>query len=220
MGVFNTAMISIVIFAVTCDMGDCQRRRARTNPLGPLLQSLLGGNQGTCLNEDAVLPTNLLASILQNPQLRSNLNLVAQPRLRQAQPYLEAVNPCVDVPQRVIVNPGCAGPKINVPCQNVNVPLQTINVPCQNVPAPVRNIVIPASNFVVPTPNIQVPCMEQPCACTYTGIAPQALVNPFLPAASPVSAIAPPTSNLLPPANLNQCRCNFLRKIPIPPPCL
>ncbi|KAJ2938198.1 hypothetical protein O0L34_g18537 [Tuta absoluta] len=45
-------------------------------------------------------------------------------------------------------------------------------------------------------------------------------VNPFLPAASPVSAIAPPTSNLLPPAEINRPRCNFLRKIPIPPPTL
>ncbi|KAI5643707.1 hypothetical protein NE865_04298 [Phthorimaea operculella] len=45
-------------------------------------------------------------------------------------------------------------------------------------------------------------------------------VNPFLPAASPMSAIAPPTSNLLPPAEINRPRCNFLRKIPIPPPTL
>ncbi|XP_026316375.1 uncharacterized protein LOC113227623 [Hyposmocoma kahamanoa] len=49
---------------------------------------------------------------------------------------------------------------------------------------------------------------------------PAPLVNPFLPAASPVSALAPTTSSLLPPADYNNCRCNFLRKIPIPPPSL
>ncbi|PZC74155.1 hypothetical protein B5X24_HaOG208227 [Helicoverpa armigera] len=44
------------------------------------------------------------------------------------------------------------------------------------------------------------------------------LANPFLPAASPVSALAP-FSPLLPPANTCS-RCQYLKKIPIPPPCI
>lgn len=44
------------------------------------------------------------------------------------------------------------------------------------------------------------------------------LNNPFLPAASPVSALAP-FNPLLPPAS--PCsRCQYLKKIPIPPPCI
>lgn len=57
-----------------------------------------------------------------------------------------------------------------------------------------------------------------PAPCPYPN--PPPLINPFLPAASPVSAIAPPTSSLLPPADIRGSRCNFLRKIPIPPPSL
>uniref|UniRef100_A0A2A4JZM5 Uncharacterized protein n=1 Tax=Heliothis virescens TaxID=7102 RepID=A0A2A4JZM5_HELVI len=44
------------------------------------------------------------------------------------------------------------------------------------------------------------------------------MANPFLPAASPVSALAP-FSPLLPPANTCS-RCQYLKKIPIPPPCI
>ncbi|CAH2249605.1 uncharacterized protein LOC120625418 [Pararge aegeria] len=64
--------------------------------------------------------------------------------------------------------------------------------------------------------SMPIPAQER-FECPYAS--PKALVNPFLPAASPVSALAPPTSNSLPPATL-QGRSQFLRKIPIPPPTL
>ncbi|XP_048002387.1 uncharacterized protein LOC125238938 [Leguminivora glycinivorella] len=51
-------------------------------------------------------------------------------------------------------------------------------------------------------------------------VAPASMVNPFLPAASPMSALCPPTSSILPPADPRLARSQFLRKIPIPPPCL
>ncbi|XP_063391417.1 uncharacterized protein LOC134676970 [Cydia fagiglandana] len=49
-------------------------------------------------------------------------------------------------------------------------------------------------------------------------VSPAPMVNPFLPAASPISALCPPTSSILPPANPALARSQFLRKIPIPPP--
>ncbi|CAH0404361.1 unnamed protein product [Chilo suppressalis] len=73
-------------------------------------------------------------------------------------------------------------------------------------------------------PSVPVP---QPCQTPVVRAVPEVypaapvpMVNPFLPAASPVSAIAPPTSSLLPPMDPTQVRSHFLRKIPIPPPSL
>ncbi|CAG9573493.1 unnamed protein product [Danaus chrysippus] len=42
-------------------------------------------------------------------------------------------------------------------------------------------------------------------------------VSPLLPAASPVSAIAP-FSKFLPPAQLDKCDSLFVKRVPIPPP--
>lgn len=52
------------------------------------------------------------------------------------------------------------------------------------------------------------------CGCS----APAPLVNPYLPSQSPVSALAPTTSNCLPAMIPTGSRSNYLRKIPIPPP--
>ncbi|XP_061726702.1 uncharacterized protein LOC133532169 [Cydia pomonella] len=80
---------------------------------------------------------------------------------------------------------------------------------CPNIPSlPVSPSVLPAIN----APPFGVPCLP--------GIAPLGLINPFLPPASPISALAPTVSSLYPPINPCNCGCKYLKKIPIPPPCL
>ncbi|CAG4963826.1 unnamed protein product [Colias eurytheme] len=44
------------------------------------------------------------------------------------------------------------------------------------------------------------------------------IISPMLPAASPVSALAPPFLESLPPASHCYCACQYLKKMPIPPP--
>lgn len=77
------------------------------------------------------------------------------------------------------------------------------NVPVANYPSQLVNAPVIASY-----PN------GKPCACG----APAGLVNPYLPPQSPVSALAPTTSNCLPAMVPTSSRCNYLRQIPIPPP--
>ncbi|KAL0809564.1 hypothetical protein ABMA28_011097 [Loxostege sticticalis] len=106
--------------------------------------------------------------------------------------------------------------RLPLPRQIVSQPV----APCQEVYPPV---VAPTVIQEKVYPSLPIP---QPCAVGTPVVpevypsAPVPLVNPFLPAASPVSAMAPPTSSLLPPVNPTQVRSHFLRKIPIPPPCL
>ncbi|XP_031770348.2 BCL-6 corepressor-like protein 1 [Galleria mellonella] len=111
----------------------------------------------------------------------------------------------VHVPQQVIGQPiiqEVAMPMPVAPCLS---PMQEVySMPA--VPYPVQMV----QNKVYPY------AFPSPCSCP----SPAPLVNPFLPAASPVSALAPPTSNMLPPINPTQVRSHFLRKIPIPPPSL
>lgn len=117
--------------------------------------------------------------------------------------------------------------QLNVP---QNVELISNVLPIQNSPAPqnveVISNVLPLQNsatimskFTMPnqpmTRESQAPLTKE--VCPYAS---QGLVNPFLPAASPISALSPPTSNLLPSAFPMQSRGHFLRKIPIPPPTL
>ncbi|XP_059062619.1 uncharacterized protein LOC131855377 [Achroia grisella] len=103
--------------------------------------------------------------------------------------------------------------------QIIEVPaIQEIAVPMPMAPcvSPVPEVFsVPCSQPVVPNKVYPYP-YSAPCAYP----APAPIVNPFLPAASPVSAMAPPTSNMLPPVNPTQVRSHFLRKIPIPPPSL
>lgn len=66
----------------------------------------------------------------------------------------------------------------------------------------------------------QIQTVNQCCQPPIPYTCPAPLVNPFLPAASPVSAMAPPTSNLLPPVNPRINKSQFLRKVPFPPPCI
>lgn len=46
------------------------------------------------------------------------------------------------------------------------------------------------------------------------------VANPFLPIASPVSPYMQPISPCLPQASPCNNRCQYLKKIPIPPPCI
>ncbi|XP_031770404.2 uncharacterized protein LOC116413772 [Galleria mellonella] len=71
--------------------------------------------------------------------------------------------------------------------------------------------------FLPPLPVMQPPL----CDLAYTELAmPVGLASPFLPAASPVSALAPTLSPLLPAACPCNCRSHYLKKIPILPPCI
>ncbi|XP_050558546.1 uncharacterized protein LOC118280006 [Spodoptera frugiperda] len=116
------------------------------------------------------------------------------------------------------------------PCGNpapvplpVPVPAVLPGRPCANPPL---NAIVPACGCgnPAPLPVLKTPLGYEPAfnpvieAPLPLSLASLALGNPFLPAASPVSALAP-FSPLLPPANTCS-RCQYLKKIPIPPPCI
>ncbi|XP_022817337.1 classical arabinogalactan protein 3-like [Spodoptera litura] len=102
----------------------------------------------------------------------------------------------------------------------VSVPAMLPGRPCANPPLPA---IVPACGCgnPAPLPVLKTPLGYEP-AFNPVIEAPLplslAIGNPFLPAASPVSALAP-FSPLLPPANTCS-RCQYLKKIPIPPPCI
>ncbi|XP_063391635.1 uncharacterized protein LOC134677108 [Cydia fagiglandana] len=74
---------------------------------------------------------------------------------------------------------------------------------------------LPVSQSILPAIN------APPFGASFLpGIAPLGLINPFLPPASPISALAPTVSSLYPPINPCCCGCKYLKKIPIPPPCM
>lgn len=75
------------------------------------------------------------------------------------------------------------------------------------IPAPMTKVVAqPSCGCLDALPNLELPLpLGLPIG------------NPFLPAASPVSALAP--YSMLPPA-CPCSRCQYLKKIPIPPPCI
>ncbi|KAH9645981.1 hypothetical protein HF086_014186 [Spodoptera exigua] len=110
----------------------------------------------------------------------------------------------------------------NCPCGNpapVPVPAILPGRPCANPPLPA---IVPACGCANPAlPIMKTPIAFEPAFNPVIEAPlplPLAIGNPFLPAASPVSALAP-FSPLLPPANTCS-RCQYLKKIPIPPPCI
>ncbi|XP_063544425.1 uncharacterized protein LOC134752678 [Cydia strobilella] len=89
------------------------------------------------------------------------------------------------------------------------IPIGLPSCNCATIPSlPVSPSILPAIN----APAFGAPFLP--------GIAPLGLINPFLPPASPISALAPTVSSLYPPINPCYCGCKYLKKIPIPPPCL
>ncbi|XP_032525109.2 uncharacterized protein LOC116776115 [Danaus plexippus] len=123
--------------------------------------------------------------------------------------------PTIPSPHMAVPNVPVVQPPLAVPSGPVAFPSGPVAYPSGPVAFPSGPVAFP------PVPEITIPCpvppvLQEPCPCRE----PAALVSPFLPAASPVSAMAPPTSNLLPPVIPSQNRHHFLRKIPIPPPTL
>ncbi|XP_038217585.1 uncharacterized protein LOC119836353 [Zerene cesonia] len=123
----------------------------------------------------------------------------------------------MNIPE-VGVNVPCNRPEVitNLPCKRPEI---LTNIPC-NRPEILTNVPMRRPEVIhVPVPY-PVPVRES-CPVKESCLPPSLpLSSPFLPAASPVSAWAPPTSSLLPPVIPSQTRNHFLRKIPIPPPCI
>ncbi|CAB3223136.1 unnamed protein product [Arctia plantaginis] len=120
-----------------------------------------------------------------------------------------------------------ASPKMAIAAAPFEVPL-----PKMAIPAAYELSVQPAfpNMAVMPAPYelaLPLPLPNPSCGCLETALEKPIpefalpgfpLHNPFLPAASPVSAMAP-FNPLLPPAT--PCsKCQYLKKIPIPPPCI
>lgn len=110
------------------------------------------------------------------------------------------------------------------PCQTERmVPVEIVqqtNLPIYPIaPAP-QVLYQPNTEFVVPISRSAPNLVFERQGCSFVGPSPSPIINPLLPAASPVSAWAPPTSSRLPPIDPTQIRSHFLRKIPIPPPTL
>lgn len=195
----------------------CQRQcRSRSNPLNSLLKNVLSPGNLELLkqrkvaaarnNYPNVLPNIVPANVLPNAYMPPN---VLPNSYIPANMLPNSYIPANMLPNSVI--PANMLPNSYIPTNMLpNVPI----CPKQVKPRLVEAVDVPKRICANPVP-IQAPVVikEQPAL-------PAPLINPFLPAASPVSALAPTTSSLLPPADYNNCRCNFLRKIPIPPPTL
>ena len=192
-----TATCSQVVFS------RCQRRMARPNPIMGALQNLFLPGAG-----ERAMKGMLPAPVAQVPRE------LEMPNVRVVQPKCTC--------QQEMIYKGlelCPQALSNIPLvPNMPVPVAAPVVP---VPAPS----IPAAPLPMPVAALQpeilypLPLLQEKCSCCSCA-SPAPLVSPFLPAASPVSAWAPPTSNLLPPVIPNQSRTHFLRKVPIPPPTL
>lgn len=205
--------IFTIIFLL--NSGQCQKQcRARSNQLNSLFKTLLSP-----ANLESIKQKKIAAASKNYPYANTAL----------ANEYYSNVSPNV-VPVNVLPNaymPANVLPSGVTPAnllQNAFIPANMLSnaympalptVPiCQTEVKPrlVEAVDVPkrvCANPVQVTPPLVI--KEQP-------VLPASLVNPYLPAASPVSALAPTTSNLLPPADFKNCRCNYLRKIPIPPP--
>nr|XP_037873596.1 proline-rich protein 36-like [Bombyx mori] len=147
--------------------------------------------------------------------------------LSMAAPYpFEIISKCCETPAILPVTPPvcprCVPLPVQFPCES--------KPPCCPPKAP--SILPPLIPYEYPLITA-LPELHQlgglsptitPCGAitevSLPDIMPSYLPNPFLPIASPVSALAPLFSPLLPPALPCNCGCNYLKKIPIPPPCI
>lgn len=211
MGRVNTPVF-IVSLIFLFNSAQCQGQcRSGSSSLNALLNNVLS-------------PANLEAMKHRKIAGRKNHPYVANEYLANALPNImpATVLPSGIMPANVLpsgIMPANVLPNAYMPANvfpNAYVPPTVLpNVPIyqtQVMPKLVEAVDIPKRVNPVPV-NPTFVITEQP-------VLPAPLINPYLPAASPVSALAPPTSNLLPPADLNNSKCNFLRKIPIPPPTL
>lgn len=236
MGRSHTILLALIV-AVTTDpiLAACPKQNILDDILSPanaeralqILQlAAVGANKnvpGPGILEEA-LPRFLPSSLAPAKQILSEFyqrrlpvpRAVAQPIVEVAPVLPEFYPPAPKVIQEKVF-PGFPIPQ---PCTAPALPVAYPPPGAYPPPAvayPPPTVSYPPPAVAYPPPNVAYP---PPAVACPPPIAPAPLVNPFLPAASPVSALAPPTSNLLPPVVPTQVRSHFLRKIPIPPPCL
>ncbi|XP_045782608.1 uncharacterized protein LOC123879111 [Maniola jurtina] len=202
------------------------RRMARRNPVMAALQNILtSGNsmpvqmRNRRLPVETSMPVNIPLPYIRNVQQKCSCQL-EQP--------CQTVLPEMRVPDILTIQEIRRQEDARIP--EIRMPAMITELPKQYIPdMPVASVMISPARFLpefndMPllirnNPEItNVPVIQEryECPCPL----PKALVNPFLPAASPVSAYAPPTSNLLPPATPGLSKNQHLRRIPIPPPTL
>ncbi|XP_061726424.1 uncharacterized protein LOC133531984 [Cydia pomonella] len=184
-------------------------------------------SQSLCEARGRGLGMSLLQGILSsNPQLAKMLSnkLTQQTCLR---PYnVPVLNAAANVPV-IPASPQYLAPVCQQNCQKSQFSQAKIEYPTQYVyqnvqqKEPQKEVQVQSQQ----TYPVSYSTVQQTTQASYPAkpnpfVSPAPMVNPFLPAASPISALCPPTSSLLPPANPTLARSHFLRKIPIPPPCL
>lgn len=214
--------VFLFTFYLLLNTAQCQKQCSRSKKLNSLLQSVLTpGNLETlkqlkiaarrnkpvvnCANANPLL--NLPANVFPTAYLPSNTLPNAYPPAN--------VLPTAYLPSNLLPSgylPANLLPTGYLPSNFLsNVPI------CQKQCQPKLVEAVDIPKRTCETCACQAPA-SPPVVLKEPPVLPQRLVNPYLPAASPVSALAPTTSSLLPPADYRKCRCNFLRKIPIPPP--
>ncbi|CAH2083844.1 unnamed protein product [Euphydryas editha] len=173
---------------------------------------------------------NAIMTALQGAMGQNNYEraVAALPRVEKSVPVVP--QPPVAIPREINL-PNARLVEQKYPCQMERmIPMEIVpQIPNLSVypTAPPPAVPLPQMLYLQHTPEVVLPnsySVPTPVferrGRTCVGPSPAPIINPLLPAASPVSAWAPPTSNLLPPVDPSQVRSHFLRKIPIPPPTL
>lgn len=200
----------------------CPRRVVRPNPMMGSFQNIFlpGYNERAMpvrmpngrLAYEEIKPANIPVMQLQREIDVPNVR-VLQPNNAYPQETIYYKNP--EVISQVVPNIPLV-PNMPVTAAAPIMPMAPMPAPVEPM-APLPMSLPPAQpEIVYPYPAVQ---EKSNCPCSACA-APAPLISPFLPAASPISAWAPPTSNLLPPVIPGQSRTQFLRKVPIPPPTL
>nr|XP_034838577.1 uncharacterized protein LOC117994734 [Maniola hyperantus] len=205
--VLLTALISQTAFA-RC------RRMSRRNPVMAALENILTSGhsmpaqmRNRRLPVETGMPVNIPLPYMRNVQQKCPC---------QWEQPCQTVLPEMRVPDILTIQEIRRQEDARIP--EMRMPTMITEMPKQYIPdMPVASVMISPTRLLSEVIDMPLVIQERyECPC----LSPKALVSPFLPAASPVSAYAPPTSNLLPPATPNLGRNQFLRKIPIPPPTL
>ncbi|XP_047541570.1 uncharacterized protein LOC125074318 [Vanessa atalanta] len=193
--------VALVLISTQTVFTRCHKRMANQNAVAAALQNILG------------------PQIRENAMPMSRMPTQWQQDVAAAMPY-RAMSREISMPNMRLVEPKCPcqmGGTYPIRTEFINALDNMVGLPMP--PMPIYSQPTPEI-FTAPIPYpVSSPVQNKPgCGCSCSASAP--LVSPFLPSASPVSAWAPPTSNLLPPVIPSQVRSHFLRKIPIPPPTL
>ncbi|KAG6444388.1 uncharacterized protein LOC115439761 [Manduca sexta] len=210
-----------------------------------ILSLAIMGVQITKINCQRVVNSNMVASILQDilspTKTQSALQLL---QMAAAGSNRRISVPEILMPNRLVANQietavpvRAIMPREVMPCACRAKEIEPPRVMSKVEVLPVRNDRMPARimpnmvNMAEVFPREYSQPLAQPCPMMSPGMMNYArlpsealpvmnpsIVSPYLPVASPISAFAPPASNMLPPPT--QARNQYLRKVPIPPPTL